>query len=157
MYITLSSLSRLCEADVSEPKRRNLQIASTVREELVSILRKDLSDPDVEKVGFITLSGVDLSEDVRNATVWVAFMGKQENDKQVQAALAALNRSAKFIHRLLIKRISMKVHPVPAFKFDRGFDRAAAVGKALHDAAQVEEETRRHRAEQEPGDEKGKE
>lgn len=135
---------------MSEPKRRNLQIANAVREELVSILRKDLSDPDVEKVGFITLSGVELSEDVRNATVWVAFMGKQEGDKDVQAALAALNHSAKFIHRLLIKRIPMKVHPVPTFKYDRGFDRAAVVGKALQEAAQVEEETRRQRGAQEP-------
>ena len=130
---------------MSEPKRRNLQIANAIREELVTILRKDLSDPDVERVGFITLSGVELSDDVRNATVWVAFMGKQESDKDVQAALAALNHSAKFIHRLLIKRIPMKLHPVPSFKYDRGFDRAEVVGKALREAAEVEAETRRQR------------
>lgn len=135
---------------MNEPKRRNMQIANAVRDELVGILRKDLSDPDVERVGFITISGVELSDDVRNATVWVAFMGKQEGDKDVQKALEALNHSAKFIHRLLIKRIPMKVHPTPSFKFDRGFDRAAVVGKALQEAAQVEEETRRQRGEQEP-------
>lgn len=142
---------------MSEQKRRTLQIANGIREELVTILRKDLSDPDVERVGFITISGVDLSEDVRNATVWVAFMGKQEGDKDVQAALAALNHSARFIHRLLIKRIPMKVHPVPMFKFDPGFDRAAVVGKALHEAAEVEEETRRARASQDAKENKGEE
>lgn len=133
---------------MTEPKRRNLQIASSIRDELVLILRKDLSDPDVERVGFITVSGVELSDDVRNATVWVAFMGKNEADKDVQSALAALNRSAKFIHRLLIKRLPMKLHPVPVFKFDRGFDRAAEVGKALQEAAKIEDETRKLRESQ---------
>jgi ribosome-binding factor A len=131
---------------MSEPNRRQRQIANAIRDELVSILRKDLSDPHLEKVGFVTISGVDLSEDLRNCTVWVAFMGKEEKSKAVQAALDALNRSKKFIHRLLIKRLPMKVHPTPSFRFDSGFDRAAVVGKALQEASEVEKETQRQRA-----------
>lgn len=134
-----------------QPKenRRHRQIANAIREELVMIARKDLSDPHLEKVGMITFSGVDLTEDLRNGTVWCAFMGKEEKSKSVQAALEALNRSSKFIHRLLIKRLHMKVHPVLTFKFDRGFDRAAVVGQALSEAAEVEKETARVRAQQE--------
>ena len=135
--------------DSKEPNRRHRQIANAIRDELVTIIRKDLSDPAVERVGFITFSGVDLSEDLRDGTVWCAFMGKEEKAKDVQAALEALNHSAKFIHRLLIKRLPMKVHPVLHFKFDRGFDRAAVVGKALAEAAEVEKETARVREDQE--------
>ncbi len=131
---------------MNEPNRRQRQISNAIREELVNIARKDLSDPHVEKVGFITFSGVDLSDDLRSATVWVAFMGKEEKNKDVQAALAALNRSSKFIHRLLIKRLPMKLHPIPSFRFDPGFDRAALVGKALQEASEIEEETKRQRA-----------
>ncbi len=140
---------------MSEPSRRQRQIANAIREELVTILRKDLSDPHVEKVGFITLSEVDLTEDLRGATVWVAFMGKNEKDKDVQAALGALNRSSKFIHRLLIKRLPMKLHPIPFFRFDNGFDRAAVVGKALQEASDVEKETKRQRDLQGPVEEAG--
>lgn len=135
--------------------RRHKQLASSIRDELVTIARKDLSDPHLEKVGMVTFSDVELSEDLRNATVWVAFMGKEEKNKDVQAALGALNRSAKFIHRLLIKRLPMKVHPVPAFRFDNGFDRAAVVGKALQEAQEVEKETQRQRADQEKQDKDG--
>jgi ribosome-binding factor A len=135
-----------------EPNRRSRQIANAIREELVSIVRKDLSDPAIEKVGFITFSGVDLSDDLRDGTVWCAFMGKEEKSRSVREALDALNHSAKFIHRLLIKRIPMKVHPVLTFKFDRGFDRAAVVGQALSEAAEVEKETARVRAEQGAGE-----
>jgi ribosome-binding factor A len=134
----------------SRPKenRRHRQIANAIRDELVTIARKDLSDPALEKVGMITFSGIELSEDVRNGTVWCAFMGKEEKSKSVQAALEALNHSSKYIHRLLIKRLPMKVHPVLSFKFDRGFDRAAVVGKALAEAAEIEQETARQRSDQ---------
>ena len=138
-----------------QPKenRRHRQIANAIRDELVTIVRKDLSDPAVEKVGFITFSGVELSEDLRNGTVWCAFMGRDEGLREVRDALDALNHSAKFIHRLLIKRIPMKVHPMLTFKYDRGFDRAAVVGKALSDAAEVEKETERTRNERGPSSE----
>ncbi len=135
-----------------EPSRRQRQIAGAIRDELVVIARKDISDPHLEKVGMITFSGVDLTEDMRNATVWCAFMGKEEKRKDVQAALQALNRSAKFIHRLLIKRLPMKIHPQLYFKYDHGFDRAASIGQALQSAAEVEKETQRQRAAQDKED-----
>ena len=137
----------------SGENRRHRQIANAIREELVSIIRKDLSDPAIERVGFITFSEVELTEDLRDGTVWCAFMGKEENAEDVQAALKALNHSSKFIHRLLIKRLPMKLHPRLTFKFDRGFDRAAVVGKALSEAAEVEKETARVRKEK--GEEDG--
>lgn len=141
---------------MTEPNRRHRQIANAIRDELVTIARKDISDPHLEKVGMVTFSGVELTEDMRNATVYVAFMGKDEKNKDVQAALGALNRSAKFIHRLFIKRLPMKVHPIPVFRFDNGFDRAAVVGKALQEASEVEKETQRQRALSEPGDKEEK-
>ena len=137
---------------MSEPNRRHRQIANAIRDELVTIARKDISDPNLERVGMVTFTGLDLSEDLRNGTVWVAFMGKEEKAKDVQLALEALNRSSKFIHRLLIKRLPMKVHPHLVFKFDAGFDRAAVVGKALAEAAEVEKETEMQRAAQEKDD-----
>jgi ribosome-binding factor A len=137
------------DSSPKEPSRRQRQIANAIRDELVTIVRKDLSDPAIEKVGFITFSGVELTEDLRNGTVWCAFMGKDEKARDVKEALEALNHSAKYIHRLLIKRISMKVHPVLSFKFDKGFDRAAVVGKALSEAAELERETARVRESQE--------
>lgn len=133
--------------------RRHRQVASAIRDELVTIARKDISDPRLERVGMITFSGVDLTPDLRNATVWVAFMGKQEGDADVQEALKALQSSAQFIHRLLIKRIPMKMHPHLSFKFDKGFDRAATVNMALHEASAVEQETAKFREENQLSDE----
>jgi ribosome-binding factor A len=133
---------------MAELTRRHRQVANAVREELVGILRKDISDPRLEAAGMITVSGLDIAEDMRNATVWLAFMGKKKTSAEVKGALEALRSAEKFIHRLLIKRIPMKVHPHLTFRFDEIFDRATGVSKALGEAAQVEKETAEYRATQ---------
>lgn len=125
---------------MQEPNRRSRQVANAIRDELVTIARKDISDPRLENVGMITFSGVELADDYRNATVWVSFMGKTKDSPEVKDALIALQSASKFIHRLLIKRIPMKVHPHLSFKYDPAFDRAAVIGEALAEAAQVEKD-----------------
>lgn len=132
---------------MADASRRQRQVANAIREELVTIARKDVSDPRLERAGMITFAGLDLTPDMRNATVWVAFMGRTAADAEVKAAIAALQSAESFIHRLLIKRIPMKVHPRLTFKFDGSFERAGVVGVALKEAADVEAETARYRAE----------
>src|ERR1700733_11222631 len=83
--------------------RRQRQIANAIREELVMIFRRDINDPALEAVGFITISGVELAPDMRNGSVWVAFMGKSADEKYVKAAIEAMNGASRFIQRLLIK------------------------------------------------------
>jgi len=130
---------------MQEVSRRHKQVANAIRQELVTILRKDISDPRLEAAGMLTISGIEVAEDMRNATVWISFMGKDENSKAVKGAVLALRSASKFIHRLLIKRIPMKVHPQLSFKFDNMFDRAAVISDALHEAADVEKETAAYR------------
>lgn len=135
---------------MAENNRRHRQVAHAIRDEIVMILRKDLSDPRLENAGMITVSGVDLADDLRNATVWVSFMGKEAKAPEVKKGLEALQSSANYMHRLLIKRISMKVHPKLIFKFDPMFDRAAVVSTAFKEAEQLEKETVSVRSTQEP-------
>lgn len=138
-----------------DSNRRHKQVANAVRDELVKIVREDISDPRLDRVGagLITFSGVDLTPDMRNATIWVSFMGRDSKDPDVKAALAALQSSANFMHRLLIKRIPMKMHPRLHFKFDKMFDRAAVVNEALAGAAGLEKETSTYRQEHGAGEE----
>lgn len=130
---------------MQEPNRRQRQITNAIRDEIVSILRKDISDPRLDAVGMITVSGVELSQDLKNATVWVSFMGKEEKDPLVKAAMESLKSGSSFMHRLLIKRIPMKMHPRLVFRFDPMFDRAAKVSEAFAEARALEEETAKTR------------
>lgn len=132
---------------MQEMSRRSRQVADAIRDELVIIAQRDISDPRLTKVGMVTFSGVVLSADHKNATVYVSFMGKEEDSPEVQDAIRALQSASGFIHRLLLKRLKMKAHPRLFFKFDRMFDRAAVVHTALHEAADKEK-----RAKAEPED-----
>ncbi len=130
---------------MQEPNRRHRQVANAIREEIVSIIRKDISDPRLDAAGMITISGIELSQDMKNATVWVSFMGKSEDDPVVVGALQSLKTGSQYIHRLLIKRIPMKMHPRLTFRFDKIFDRAAKVSEAFAEANELEKETDRVR------------
>lgn len=130
---------------MQEMSRRTRQVASAIREEIVKITSREISDPRLEKVGMLTICGVELSPDHRNAMVFVSFMGKEEKSQEVQDAMKALQHAAAYMHRLLVKRIPMKVHPHLSFKYDRMFDRAAVISEALHEAADKEQETAEER------------
>ena len=123
-----------------DANRRSRQVANAIREELVTIARKDINDPRLEKVGMVTFASVELAADLRNATVWVSFMGRDENSAYVKDAIDALNSASGFIHRLLLKRIPIKIHPHLHFKYDKSFDRASVLHVALNEAAEVEKE-----------------
>ena len=112
--------------------RRSQQVATAIRDELVEITRKEINDPRIERVGFVTFSEVKLSPDHRNATVFVSFMGKDENSPEVKDALKALQSASAYFHRALVKRLRMKSHPHLIFKYDRGFDKAAELAPAFH-------------------------
>lgn len=129
-----------------DTSRRTKQVASAIRDELVTIARRELNDPRLSRVGMITFSEVELHNDHRNANVWVSFMGKQKEDTEVKEALAALESASGFIHRLLIKRLPLKVHPRLHFKFDPGFDRAVHVSQALAEAAEIEKNSAKEKA-----------
>lgn len=116
-----------------QSSRRSKQVAHEIRAELVDIIQREIRDPRLKRVGMITISGLDLADDYRNATVWVSFMGKERDSTEVQEAIKALQSADKFIHRLIVKRIAMKMHPRFYFKYDPMFEKAEVVQNAFQE------------------------
>jgi ribosome-binding factor A len=85
---------------VSERTRR---IDHLLREEISAIIRRDLGDP---RLGFVTITGVDVAPDLRHATVWASILGSR---KERQATLQVLGRAMPFVRHQLgtlrLKRI----------------------------------------------------
>lgn len=123
---------------MQEMSRRTRQMSNAIRDELVKMISREISDPRVERVGMITVSGIKLSPDHKNAMVFVSFMGKDEKSTEVQEALQALESASGYFHRLLLKRLRTKNVPQLSFRFDSLFDRAATVQTALKEAAEKE-------------------
>ena len=77
--------------------------------EITDIIQFSLKDPHV---GFVTISDVEVTNDLSYAKVYVSFLGKEERN---EAGLKALNRAKGFIRSELAKRV--KVYKVPELTF----------------------------------------
>ncbi len=88
--------------------KRPGQVGDLVRAELAALIQREVRDP---KVGFVTVTGVKLSPDLRHARVYISAL---EEEREAEA-IEALQRAAGFLRRELAKR-SRPASPGPAWK-----------------------------------------
>ncbi len=108
----------------SQDFSRARRVADHIGRELAELLLKEVDDPRVRGV---TLSGVDISPDLRNAVVYVTF----PVDADVAASMSALGRAAGFLRRRLSARVRMKYLPRLRFEHDTTLDRADRIERLL--------------------------
>jgi|SRR5690349_19568058 ribosome-binding factor A len=114
--------------------RRTLQVGEMLREELTDIIRREVSDP---RLGFWSITRVDVPTDLRSARVFVSVLG---SDEERAATLAALRSAAGFIRFHLKPRLRMRQIPELDFRDDRSMEHAEAIGRTLRE---IEREARR--------------
>lgn len=102
------------------------RVADQVREILSRLLREELRDP---RVGFVTVTDVALSPDLKNARVFVSFL---HGDRET--ALATLNRAAGFLRRALAREAGLRFTPLLKFEEDTSIDRGFRVDELLREA-----------------------
>lgn len=95
-----------------QPSRRPQRLALQIQQEVSTMIFRDMKD---RRVGFVTLTGVQVSPDLRHARVFVSLMGSEEEKNE---SLAALNHAAGWIRHELGQRIRMKFLPDIVFSID---------------------------------------
>jgi ribosome-binding factor A len=82
---------------------RTRRLDELLREEISSVIRREVDDP---RIGFVTVTDVDVTPDLRHATVWVSVIGAADEKRMT---LRALSRAMPFVRRRLgvlrLKRI----------------------------------------------------
>jgi ribosome-binding factor A len=110
--------------------RRPDQVAETVRQVIADLLLTELRDP---RIGFVTVTGVQVTNDLSVATVRVSVMGEPaERD----AALEGLESAAGFLRGRVAKALSTRVIPELRFELDRGLEHAARINRILGELKQ---------------------
>ena len=101
--------------------KRTDRVSDQIRMEIADILRRRLKDP---RVGFITLTAVDLTADLRQAWVYVTVLadGDQGNE-----AMNALVRATGFIRGELSRRVKLRYVPELTFVRDTSVDEVRRV------------------------------
>jgi ribosome-binding factor A len=96
-----------------------------IREEISLVLQRELKDP---RLGFITVTGVETSPDLRSARVFVSVLG---DDAQWSASLSALSGARGFIRHWLREHLDLRVTPDLSFRADRTMEQAARIQQLL--------------------------
>ena len=112
--------------------RRTARLGEELREEVARIISGELKDP---RIGFVTVTRVSLSPDLRNARVYVGVLG---GDKERQKSLAGLRQAAGFLRRLLGQRLRLRHTPELQFDYDTGLDAFERVEKLIQETKGAE-------------------
>jgi ribosome-binding factor A len=106
-------------------KRRPDQVAETVRQVIAELLLTELRDP---RIGFVTVTSVEVTNDLSVATVRVSVMG--EETERVEA-LKGLESAAGFLRGRVGKVLTTRIIPEIRFELDRGLEHAAKINRIL--------------------------
>jgi ribosome-binding factor A len=111
---------------------RLLRINESIKEVLSSVITAEgLKDP---RVGFVTITGVETTRDLRHAKVYVSVLGKQpERD----ACMEALEHSKGYLQAKLNAAVHMKRTPQLEFEYDSTLDNALHIEALMRREAEV--------------------
>ena len=107
--------------------RRTQQVGELLREEVDDIIRREVNDP---RIGFFSVTRVDVPPDLRTARVFVSVLG---SDEDRTATLTALRSAAGFIRHHLKPRLRMRQIPDLEFRDDRSMEHAEQIGHVLRE------------------------
>ena len=96
-----------------------------VREVLSVAIGKDVKDP---RVGFVTVTAVSTSPDLRHAHVYVSVLG---DERRRTETLAGLQSSSGYLQGLLASELRLKHTPQLDFQYDESADRSIRISELL--------------------------
>ncbi len=107
--------------------RRQQKVADLIQAEISMILLRKLKDP---RVGFLTITGVKMSPDLRHARVFFSTIGDQE---RIDSALAGLRSATGLIRGEIGRTLDLKYCPELAFHFDESLAFGAHIESRLRE------------------------
>jgi ribosome-binding factor A len=116
------------------PSYRSDQVAGQVRQEIMAIIQRDLKDP---RIGFVSITQVRMSPDLRSARIRISVLGEPE---QQQQTLEGLRSARGLIRHELGRRLSnLKFSPEIRFELDPSIEYSVHIATRLREILPQEE------------------
>ncbi len=110
-------------------KERQQRIDHELQRELARLIGRELTDP---RLGFVTVTRVEVTQDLKSARVYVSIIGDRHVARQ---SMEALESAKRFLRGELGHAVKLRHVPELAFVEDRTTERAIALGKVLAESA----------------------
>lgn len=107
--------------------RRTLRVSELLREELSALLQRSVRDPRLNRM--LSITSVSVSNDLKQATVFVSAMGTEEEKSEVEKGLEA---AGSYLRRSLGERLSLRYIPRLAFQLDDSIERGAKLNSIIN-------------------------
>jgi ribosome-binding factor A len=113
--------------------RRGDRVAAAIREVVATFLAEEAKDPRIRS--FVTVTGVEVTRDLRHAKVFVSVMGSDADRAKTFEGLASI---ASFLRARVGQNLRLRLAPEIAFKPDESVAHAAHIENLL---SQIKEGT----------------
>jgi ribosome-binding factor A len=108
-----------------QSSRRPEQVAGTIRQVIADALTREVRDP---RVGFVTVTGVLVTNDLSHARVMVSVPG---DDAEKAKAMEGLQSAAGFLRTRAARSLTTRTVPELHFELDKRFEHAARIEELL--------------------------
>lgn len=114
--------------------KRSDRVGDLIKEEIAGmILRGEIKDP---RIGFVTLTHVKTSPDIKEATVYFSQIG---SDVEIADSRNGLNNASGYVRRGLAKLLDLRHIPQLKFEYDDSLAYSERIGKVLNSIKKNEE------------------
>lgn len=119
---------------------RTDRVGQQIHKEVASILQNEFKNRD-PRVGFVTVSGAEVSRDLAHAKVFVTFFTDDEN--KIKEDLQILEDNKGFVRSLLAKRVRMRSVPTIHFMRDASITEGMRISNIVSQTVREDEEKAR--------------
>jgi ribosome-binding factor A len=113
--------------------KRSNRVGGAIKEEISRLLLREIKDP---RIGFVTITRVKVSKDLRFVKVYFSVLG----DQSVRAdSLTGLNSAKGFVRRELGRRLRLRYVPDIVFSFDSSLEHMSRLAELIHQINEDEE------------------
>lgn len=117
---------------------RPQKVAEALKKKISEIIQNELRDP---RIGFVTVTEVKVSADLKHVKVYFTVMG---SDKTKKDATVGLGRAAGFVRRIIADQMQFRMVPEISFEYDETYEYGQRI-ETLLNRIQKEEDERKKR------------
>ncbi|MGH7530712.1 MAG: 30S ribosome-binding factor RbfA [Gemmatimonadales bacterium] len=110
---------------MKRPSHRPERVGELIRKAVGAFLTSDVRDP---RIGFVTVTGVEVTPDLAHARVRVSVMG---SDEEKARSLEGLGSAARYLRTHLAQELRLRTCPELHFELDRGIEHAQRIERVL--------------------------
>ncbi|MGM0470681.1 MAG: 30S ribosome-binding factor RbfA [Bacillota bacterium] len=112
--------------------QRARRVAELIKQEVSQMLQQEIKDP---RIGFVTVTDVEVSGDLRHAKVFVSVLDKEANKEET---MEGLENAVGFVRSELGQRMHLRHTPEILFRYDDSIERGVKIFEILKDLDEEE-------------------